>query len=916
VCLEVNGVDNADKDCERFDNGDFDATCIDPDANECAGENGGHNCHVNATCTDETDGYSCECNAGYSGDGVVCTDINECALNTDNCHANATCTNTQGSFTCACNAGFIGDGVTCTDINECVLNTDNCHVNATCTNTAGGFICTCNSGYSGNGVSCSDVNECVLNTDNCHANATCTNLPGSFTCACNAGFVGNGVTCTDLNECIGQGGGNNCHANAICTNLPGAFSCACAPGYAGDGIVSCVDINECVLNTDNCHANATCTNTPGSFTCACNAGYHGNGVTCTDDNECIGQGSGNNCSTNGVCSNTPGSFTCACREGYYGNPYGSVCELIEVTLTSPAHGIFTQAASIGVTGTVTTSPIGDVSLTINGNPVTIQPNGSFSTSISLTPAIIFNEVRAVLTHTPTGFTTRDRRVVIVGPSINYGDGTLLPQSVGLRINDTGFDKLEPVLESLVDLDIGALLPPNTNLGLSQCFLEIFGLCTFSLDAVYIDNASLGGFGINVNSQTNFVNGIITLSNIEVNLDVYTTLGKCDLRVRATTTTISGNYLLEPDPFDAQVIDVNQNGNVSVNFSNFNHDFTGGFCNFPIIEPLINLILGDVESQVRDALVDFLKDPDGAGTQDAVIAQAIEDALAAVELTGPIGDGFGINLDTPLFAIPEDVNGITLASGAIASTLNPAPGAPVFPKTLLIPSTYPTSQLASALTPGGLSYDMGLAIAESAFNQILAAQAESGTLQGAITELELTPGNPLPITPSLLALFLPEFSQLPPALPLTLNIRPTLAPVLTGTTGPLGELAELVISHLLLDVTSGPVGMETLHARLAVDVAAAFDLTIEPGTGNLLPAITTPDADDILITLLDNPLGLDEPTLQTVIPALMAPLFPQLAGAFGAFPLPEFLGLAPTAIEVSRIGTTHFLGVYLSVVVAP
>jgi hypothetical protein len=212
--------------------------------------------------------------------------------------------------------------------------------------------------------------------------------------------------------------------------------------------------------------------------------------------------------------------------------------------------------------------------------------------------------------------------------------------------------------------------------------------------------------------------------------------------------------------------------------------------------------------------------------------------------------------------------------------------------------------------------MGMAISESAFNQILAAQAESGTLQGAITELELTPGSPVPLTAGLLALFLPEFGQLPPALPLTLNISPTLAPVLTGSTGPLGELAELVVSHLLVDVTSGPVGMETLHARLAIDAAAAFDLTIEAGTGNLLPEITTPDPGDILITLLDNPLGLDESTLQTVIPALMAPLFPQLAGAFGAFPLPEFLGLQPTAVEVSRIGATHFLGVYLSVVVAP
>ena len=33
--------------------------------------------------------------------------------NTDNCNDNATCTDTEGSFTCMCNAGFTGDGVMC-----------------------------------------------------------------------------------------------------------------------------------------------------------------------------------------------------------------------------------------------------------------------------------------------------------------------------------------------------------------------------------------------------------------------------------------------------------------------------------------------------------------------------------------------------------------------------------------------------------------------------------------------------------------------------------------------------------------------------------------------------------------------------------------------------------------------------------
>ena len=40
-------------------------------------------------------------------------DIDECETDTDNCDVNANCSNTKGSFQCACNAGFSGDGVVC-----------------------------------------------------------------------------------------------------------------------------------------------------------------------------------------------------------------------------------------------------------------------------------------------------------------------------------------------------------------------------------------------------------------------------------------------------------------------------------------------------------------------------------------------------------------------------------------------------------------------------------------------------------------------------------------------------------------------------------------------------------------------------------------------------------------------------------
>ncbi len=45
---------------------------------------------------------------------VIFSDINECATDMNNCSANALCINLVSSFGCECNTGFSGDGVTCT----------------------------------------------------------------------------------------------------------------------------------------------------------------------------------------------------------------------------------------------------------------------------------------------------------------------------------------------------------------------------------------------------------------------------------------------------------------------------------------------------------------------------------------------------------------------------------------------------------------------------------------------------------------------------------------------------------------------------------------------------------------------------------------------------------------------------------
>jgi hypothetical protein len=172
------------------------------------------------------------------------------------------------------------------------------------------------------GKTCIEVDECVENTHNCDKNAYCSNTEGSFTCKCKSGYEGDGVTeckssckdgfkpstmdgtCIDVNECAVNT--HDCHALATCSNMQGSFTCKCKNGYEGDGKTKCdcksgfyyfkgdnkqdagcYDIDECAkTHTNNCHENAYCTNKAGSFACECKSGYEGDGTVCTAVQSC------------------------------------------------------------------------------------------------------------------------------------------------------------------------------------------------------------------------------------------------------------------------------------------------------------------------------------------------------------------------------------------------------------------------------------------------------------------------------------------------------------------------------------------------------------------------------------------------------------------------------------------------------
>ncbi|CAH1793381.1 unnamed protein product [Owenia fusiformis] len=215
--------------------------------NECA--KGTDKCDKNAMCTDTVTSYRCSCKTGFRGTGYTCkaiSSVNEvaesgsktskvvtkCSTHKKSCHVRANCLDTPDGHKCECKPGFSGNGKLCLDINEC-RPPSKCGSNSYCRNTAGSFVCTCRSGFKKSGDKCVDINECTLGKTRCHKYADCTNSIGSYKCSCKSGYRGTGYYCRDIEECSERT--HDCHVYAECINTAGSFDCNCLDGFNGNG---------------------------------------------------------------------------------------------------------------------------------------------------------------------------------------------------------------------------------------------------------------------------------------------------------------------------------------------------------------------------------------------------------------------------------------------------------------------------------------------------------------------------------------------------------------------------------------------------------------------------------------------------------------------------------------------------------
>ena len=857
------------------------------------------------------------CDDGNTGNGDGCS--NDCQAETG-----YQCTGEPSVCTGICGDGLVRKSETCDDHNA--NNGDGC--SSTCQQEAGWScsgqpsVCAPNCGNRkvDLGEQCDDGNT-SSDHDGCigcmiEAGWACAGEPSTCAQTCGNGQREAGEECDDHNQSNGDGCSAGCliEPGFACITQPTGSQCTrtCGNRMVQSGLgEECDDGN--LLRGDGCDADCkveigfSCTRSPSTCEETCGNGTVENnlGEQCDDGNLTNGDGCNDGCLT---------------EPGWYcppSNPNG--CKQFDVVIDSPLHGSFVDGNTVTVTGHYTELPGTQTSILVNGeSPIHWNPaDRTFEHTLTLTPenlADLINPIKVTLINTETGDDVRDRVVVVAGSSVR--NGAFSPESVALRLNETGLASMQSLVASLATsgLNIGSLMPVGQALLPYQCFIDTGFLGCWGGASLAISNPapSFGGVGLTIDSKPTVVGADIAVNSLRVDVSLNGTglVPNCGIRMTASRLSLDGDYSLEPAAVNPSHVSVDLVGPMSTQFTGFKITFTSGICSWPIIKQILEAVapaLG-VEKMATSAMGDFLKDPDGSGPQKAPVAEGIETALEGVNVSGPVGEGVGLTFDAPMFEIAEDDSGITIGAdsrftvsvGTGLGQCTPPPGTPVLAASYSPYEPFPTFGPTTPIL--GAPYGLGISISTAGFNQLLRGQTECGLMRSSLTEIDMDgpEGAPAsPITSDLLSAFVPEFAFLPSGTPMQIDLAPTLAPIMTNSAGPHGELAELLIGQLGINIVEQATGKIWLHG--AFDASLGLNLAFKPDGSGLAIELSKPATSDVTITVIDNPLGTDERAVETVLPNIMAPMIPSLAGALSGFPLPQFFGMSIQGVEVSRSG---------------
>lgn len=298
LCRDIDECEEGTDDC-----GDLE-TCVNEDGtftcmgvNECA-RAALNDCDANATCTDERDGFSCVCDAPWTGDGTTCTCPSGYTETSGECLADdgTACEDDDAQ----CLNGHCVGGVCCAQA---------CDGPGTCETTNGATCAdgsTCAYPTAPNGTTCdADANPCTM--DQCDG-GTCTYQTGRSCADTNV--------CTDSTCDSTDTTGDPCRHAANTAPCDDADPCTvdvCSNKVCDSAPLDCSDSDLCTI--DSCDSDDTTGNPCRYAGVVCND----DGDECTDTfcdpaNGCQISNNAANCDDGNPCTDNDKCIAGACTD--------------------------------------------------------------------------------------------------------------------------------------------------------------------------------------------------------------------------------------------------------------------------------------------------------------------------------------------------------------------------------------------------------------------------------------------------------------------------------------------------------------------------------------------------------------------------------------------------------------------------
>lgn len=534
-----------------------------------------------------------------------------------------------------------------------------------------------------------------------------------------------------------------------------------------------------------------------------------------------------------------------------------------VVLDSPDRGTFTEDASTTVSGLAVDDYSGVTSLTVNGDPVSVDGSGAFTTTVDNVFGLNILETEAV---DGDGNPTTDTRARLAGDFLSYGSAA--GDGVVARINESGFDTLESLGEGLIGgTDLSGMLPsPAYSTSSESCIDVIFDtICItwYSID-LYVTNPYIGATDLEIDPDAGgWLNTTFTVYDPSIDWAADgTVLG---IGMSADGQIYADNISVDMDlqPYvDAGVLGVNVLA-VDVSSAGFTFDWDSW------IYDVMDFFGLDLSSLIEDAMVDAVE-----GLISDEVPALVGDVVGDLEIATDLEiDGGTYTFDATPSSVSVDDLGLTLGLATSFTTAawvhsESGPGS--------LYGDYSVPLYASA-TPG-----MQASLSLDFLNQALYAFWGGGLLDRTLTEQDL-------------GLDLGSLSTFLPFSSLSIQTEALLPPVIVPGTG--DSLLDLQLGDLALTLYNGDPADDDIVFQVYLSVIAGLELDVTDGM--LAPALgDTQIWFDVVVPSAGTEASADA---EALLGALVPMLLPTLTEGLGALPIPDIEGFGLDVASIALDG---------------